>query len=517
MTMICQTVMEKTVIALRAARDAAVDADLVELRLDALDPSEIDVAGAMADRSKPVIVTCRPAWEGGGFAGSEDDRLRILREAIRCGAEYVDVEWRADSSRLLLRESTESTESTGRTTMVLSHHDFTGVPADLADRVRAMRATGAPVVKVAVMVNRLRECLTLRSAMGSPGSMEPPGPPGPLGSPGPPGLPGGHVAIAMGSAGHLTRVLPHAFGSRWTYAGAAAPGQLDAGVLAHRYRVRETGPATRVFGLAGAPVAQSASPAMHNAAFQYVGLDAVYVTFESADANEVIEVAAALGVEGLSVTAPLKSAFVQGTAMDETARAVGAVNTLKRSRDGTGAIEGRNFDGAGFLDPLERRGVDLAGRRVVVLGAGGAARSVAWALVSKGASVAISARDRARSEQLAGRLGVDVEAWPPAPSWDVLVNATPVGTWPSIEVSPIPREAVRGGLVYDLVYNPRETTLMRWARAAGLPALGGMEMLVGQACRQFEWWTGYSAERELFERAAVDYLGTDPTNLENLT
>jgi 3-dehydroquinate dehydratase/shikimate dehydrogenase len=471
-TLVCDTVMATTMAELRAARDAAKDADLVELRLDGV--TDLDVAGALAGRRRPVIVTCRPAWEGGRWTGFEAKRLEVLAEAVKLGAEYVDVEWRADRRRL---------PASDRTRIVLSHHDFHGIPADLADRVRAMRAEQPAVVKIAVTSSRLADCVTLRNAMA-----------------------GGdrHVAIAMGPAGQITRAWPAWLGSPWMYGGTAAPGMFSTRELLDVYRIRQTTSSTRVFGLAGAPLGHSASPAMHNAAFAALGIDAVYVPLETRDGEEFMSVASEIGLAGASVTAPLKeSLFAQSTPGDDISREVHAINTLRRGPNGW---EGRNFDIAGFLAPMDRRHVTLEGRRAVVLGAGGGARGAAWALKQRGATVEVSARRADRARSFAAAMDVCAGAWPPAGGWDVLVNATPVGTWPNVDATPIPAASVRGGLVYDLVYNPPETALLRSARAAGLETIGGLEMLVTQACLQCEWWTGREAPAAVIDRAARERI-----------
>jgi 3-dehydroquinate dehydratase/shikimate dehydrogenase len=275
------------------------------------------------------------------------------------------------------------------------------------------------------------------------------------------------------------------------------------------YRIRQTTPATKIFALAGAPLGHSASPAMHNSAIAAIGLDAVYVPLESADAGEFRQVADALGVAGASVTAPLKrTLFGDDVQTDEMVGRIGALNTLKRTEHGW---LGRNFDVAGFLTPIDRRSSRLRGMRAVVLGAGGAARAAVWALKTHGARVEVSARRPDQAARLARDFRVDVAAWPPAPGWDLLVNATPVGTWPHADQSPIDRASLRGGLVYDLVYNPLETQLMKDARAAGIDAIGGMEMLVAQACRQLEWWTGHDAPTAAVERGALEFLGRSVT------
>jgi 3-dehydroquinate dehydratase/shikimate dehydrogenase len=421
-----------------------------------------------------VIVTCRAAWEGGRFEGDEATRLGILARAIELGAEYVDVEWKADRRSLPVNPAS---------TLVLSHHDFGGMPADLAGLFRAMAAEQAGIVKVAVTPRCLRDCVTLRDAS----RIDVP-----------------HVAIAMGPIGQLTRVAPVLLGSQWTYGGTAAPGQTAVSDLVDVYRVGRQSAATALYAVAGAPLAHSASPAMHNAAFAALGMDAVYVTLETADAEELLDVGEAFGLRGASVTAPLKTgAFTLVPRHDELSGRIGALNTLRR--EGT-AWAGRNYDVAGFLSPFERRHESLRGRRCVVVGAGGAARTALWALQSHGARVEVAARREDRARTLAGEFGVAVSPWPPAPGWDLLVNTTPVGTWPDTDAMPIEAEAVRGRMVYDLIYNPEETRLLQVARAHGAETIGGLEMLVGQACHQFEWWTGQTAPRDIMAEAARRFL-----------
>jgi 3-dehydroquinate dehydratase / shikimate dehydrogenase len=468
---ICETVMAKTMKELRAARDASA-ADIVELRLDGV--ADLDVAGALADRRRPVIVTCRSAAEGGRFEGAEETRLGVLAQAIRLNAEYIDVEWRADRASLPWGKVTQ---------IVLSHHVFDGVPADLRDRVRAMRGEIVDVVKVAVTATSLRDCVSLRDAIAGHGR---------------------HVAIAMGEPGWITRTHPALFGSQWSYAGTAAPGQLSPTALRECYRIAKTTAATALYAIAGAPLAHSASPAMHNAAFRHLKIDAVFVPLESPDAADFNDIATAFGVQGASVTAPLKQAMLQFVGLqDREAEDIGTINTLRRGALGW---EARNFDADGFLAPIEARGWELWGKRAVVLGAGGAARTAAWVLSRQGAEVAIAGRDRGRTAALAEAVGVLATAWPPEGEWDLLVNATPVGTWPDHEHAPISLAAVKAERVYDLVYNPEDTRLLREARAAGADTLGGLDMLLAQAARQFEWWTGQPAPVEVMRSAALAFL-----------
>jgi len=472
------TVTAPTTAELRRRRDAVEDADLVELRLDTVsDPS---VAGALAGRRRPVIVTCRPVWEGGHFAGSEEARRQLLGEALALGAEYVDVEWRAGFTDLF--------RLTGGRRLVLSTHDFEAVPVDLVARARAMRATGAEVVKIAVKANRLSDCVPLLQLGAHMGQRD------------------GVVVMALGEYGLASRVLAARFGSAWSYAGpVAGVGQVSPAVLLHDYHFRSLTDSTDVYGLVGSPVSHSVSPAMHNAAFRATRLDAVYLPLPAVSVDDFLAFGRAIGLKGASVTIPFKVALLDR--VDEAyavARRVGAINTIQVA---DGRWIGGNTDASGFLQPLQERGVPLRGMRAAVVGAGGAARAVAIALAPSGAEISIHARTRAQAEEVAMIVSGRVGEWPPrAGSWDLLVNCTPVGMYPRVDETPIPADALTGRLVYDLVYNPTITRLLREAEQAGCETIGGLDMLLAQAQEQFQWWTGTRAPVGAMRAAAVKRL-----------
>jgi shikimate dehydrogenase len=236
----------------------------------------------------------------------------------------------------------------------------------------------------------------------------------------------------------------------------------------------------------------SFSPAMHNAAFCASGIDAVYVPLRAADFDDFLTYAAAMGLEGASITIPYKlDALRTAGRADDLTRSVGAANTMRRCGD---VWEATNTDVAGFLAPLEAAyGAPLAGARASVLGAGGASRAVIVALRSKGVQVTVHARRAEPARELADALGARAGEWPPAAgSWDVLVNCTPLGGAGLRQESPIAREGLTGRFVYDLTYGDGESALIRDAREMGCRTLGGLPMLVAQAERQFEWWTGQS-------------------------
>jgi 3-dehydroquinate dehydratase / shikimate dehydrogenase len=475
--LLCVTVSAADTGGLRRRRDEIVDADLVELRLDSV--ADPNVAAAIAGRRRPVIVTCRPRWEGGAFNGSEEARRRILAEALELGAEYVDIEMRAGFDDLVARE--------GGRRIVLSHHDFAGMPSDLTGLVQAMRATGAGVTKIAVRTASLSDCVSLRD----------------LGSRLRPGA--DLVLIGMGDFGIATRVLAGRFGSRWTYAGPiGAVGQLSADAMLRGYRFRRLGETTDVYGVVGLPVTHSVSPAMHNAAFDATRLDAVYLPLPAVSADDFVRFGKAFGVKGASITIPHKIAmFDRVDEVDAVARRVGAINTVCTNGD---RWIGGNTDVEGFLQPLTRRQT-LAGLRASVLGSGGAARAVSVALTATGCAVRLHARNRQRAEATAAVTGAGVgETVPERGSWDLLVNCTPVGMYPHVNETPIDGSLLTGRIVYDLVYNPVETRLLRDAARAGCQTIDGLEMLVAQAQEQFQRWTGVRPPADVMRDAALARL-----------
>ena len=467
---LCVTVTGRTFEAMRAGRIAAEPyADLVELRLDTMErPS---VKGLLEGRAKPVIVTCRPLREGGQFPGTEEERRRVLAQADRGGAEFIDVEFESTLLDLLAARNGHG--------VVVSKHDFCGSPEDIPGLLARMRAAGAEVTKLAVMAARLADMIPLLECARHDASQ---------------------VLIAMGGPGVASRILAAKFGSRWTYSGGgAAPGQLPPERLLSEFRFARIRRDTAVYGVLGRPVSHSLSPAMHNAGFAALGLNAAYVPLEAADVADFRTFAHASGLRGASVTAPFKIGVLE--MLDEVtpvAREVRAVNTITR-RDSRWV--GTNTDIDGFLDPLRRRG-GVRGCRVVVLGAGGAARAVVAGLRLEGAEVAVAARRKRQAAELAEWFGIKVAEWPPKGECDLLVNATPVGSGATPGIAAHPA-TVRAPRAYDLVYAPRETAFLDEYHEAGAETIGGLEMLIAQAERQFEIWTGQRPPQGLFEAAVA--------------
>jgi len=479
--LLCVTAAAPTMAELCRARDDAFatgGADLVEMRLDHADRP--DVAAALAGRKGPVILTCRAAWEGGRFSGSEEERRRILEQAMQAGAEYVDVEAAAGFAADLIA----ARRARG---IVVSRHQFDAPPREVESAYRHLRGLGAEVAKLAVAVDRLTDMLPLLE-LGQQDD-EP------------------HVLLAMGAAGVASRVLAARLRNRWTFAGdGVAPGQLSADRMLRHLHFRRIRPDATLYGVTGNPVMHSRSPIMHNAGFAALGLNAVYLPLEAADAADIAAFMRALDFKGISITAPFKVTLMPFVdELTDVARRVGAINTIVVRN---GRWIGDNTDVEGFLAPLA--GVPLRGNRTCVLGGGGAARAVAIALADSGADLLISARRDDAAREIAELAGGRVVAFPPpAKSWDVLINAIPAGPAAATE-SPMGHAPLDGRIVYDLVYEPEHTRLLVDARAAGCRTIGGLDMLIAQAERQFELWTGQRPAKGLFSSAARSVADRQP-------
>ena len=481
MAQLCETVTGTSMRELLAARDAATAGDMVELRLDGV--GDLDVAGALQGRRIPAVVTCRASWEGGRFNGSEDERRAILLRALDAGAEFVDVEWRAGFDDVIARDPAR---------VVVSFHDFTGKPAGLDDRVAAMRRTGAGTIKVAYASRTLSDTLPLRTI----------------------GEAGNAVVIGMGEPGVPSRLLAARYGSRWTFAGqAVAPGQMPAARMCDVFRFRAVRATTRLFGVVSRTALHSLSPVMHNAAFAAAGIDAVYVPLTTDDFGDFLTYADAMGFEGASVTIPFKLDALDAAAVKEPiAAAVGAANTLRRRA----SWEATNTDVDGFLAPLDELVPNgIAGVRASVLGAGGSARAVVAGLVARGARVSVHARRAEQAADVAQAFGAAPLPLPPAPgSWDLLVNCTPLGGANRRHESPMAGAPLDGRAVYDLTYGDGDSALIAGARQAGCLVLDGLPMLIAQAERQFEWWTGQRPAPGVMKAAALRALGRTATTHE---
>jgi len=484
--MLCVSLMPETTDQAREALHRVAGlADLAEVRLDAMRIFDLD---RLLDHPPcPVIITCRPAREGGLYDGPEADRLEALRRAVRLGARYVDVEH--DSLSLLGDVPPER--------VIASYHNFHETPRDLLAIHRRLAESGAGTVKVAVTAGHILDTVPVLRLLQDARVPT--------------------IALSMGERGLLTRILAPKYGAALTYAAddtgpEAAPGQVTLGLMRDLYRADRIGPATEVYGVVADPVAHSVSPQIHNAAFAEIGCDAVYLPlWVEGDPADFVRAMKPFDFSGYSVTIPHKQTVMPAAdEIEPVARRIGAVNTLQRRPDGS--LFATNTDWTAGLSAIEAvvgKGW-LRGKRALGLGAGGVGRAMAFGLAERGARLTLTDVDAGRAEALADELGAatcspdDVADVP----CDVLLNCTPVGMHPKTDASPVPREALREGLVvYDAVYNPAETRLLREARQAGCRTVAGLDHFVRQAVEQFELWTGRPAPVERMRQVVVEALG----------
>ncbi len=427
-------------------------ADCVEVRLDYLqNPRES--SSARWDRLPvPVIATCRGKERGGEFDGSVQDEIQILEQAIRNGAQFADIDYRF-------------AKSIPGAQVIASFHDFAATPGDIASVLGRACAGEAQIAKVATFVgswadNERLLALTARN------------------------WPKPAIVAGMGDMGQITRIIGPARGSFLTYAAstnASAPGQLTLREMRDVYRFRRITRATRLLGIVGNPLGHSLSPVIHNRAFDVLGLDFIYIKFPAADVKDFFDHAHAVGIEGFSVTIPHKTAVTPF--LDELtpeAREAGAVNTVSSRK---GKWIGDNTDVHGVRAALASVGFDPAGKRVVILGAGGASKAAVMALKGVKQITVLPRRDVPNASNY---------------ECDLLINATPLGMYPMVDQLPF-QGPIHADVVLDMVYNPPITRLLRSAADQGKTVIQGTTMFLAQAARQFEIWTGQRAPSEVFE------------------
>lgn len=503
---ICISICESTVDALQSAITAAAKVgDLIEVRLDCLNPEELETRASLIteilkNSACESILTFRPADQGGQRQLDDETRQAFWSGAIFSDSLF-DVE-------LEMSERFNSTESASNLPIdwsrtICSQHDFTGMPRNLDQIYERMIGTPARILKIAVLAGDATDCLPvfrlLERARSEGREM---------------------IGIAMGTAGIATRILGPSRGSYLTYASLdsetpTAPGQISVSQLKEVYRLEKIDHQTEIFGLIGLPVSHSVSPWVHNSAFAALGKNAVFIPFEVHDVKAFIKrmidpLTRELdwNVRGLSVTAPHKSEVMEQLDwIEPAAKEMGAVNTVVVE---DAALRGYNTDARGFITPLIQKFGDLAGSRCAVLGAGGAAKAAVWALKQADAQATIFARNPTKGQALAERFSVASRNLEEASfaDFDVVINATPLGTAGQLEQkTPATAQRLRGArLAYDLVYNPIETTFLREARDVDCETLGGLAMLVAQAVEQFRLWTGDAAPEDVMYAAAQQGL-----------
>ena len=467
---------------------------LVELRLDFL-MTPPNLKRLLPERPCPVIVTCRREKDGGRWTKSEEQRQMLLRQAIAAGVEYVDLE----------EDIAASIPRFGKTKRIVSYHNFQETPEDLNALYFKLNNLNADIIKVVTMAHGPHDNIRLLRLMRHARVPT--------------------VAFCMGEFGQPSRVLAGKFGAPFSYATfhaerTMAPGQISYQQMKEAYRYEKINADTEVYAVIADPVAHSLSPQIHNAAFDSLGLNKVYVPFRvpPEELSQFLSDCREFGIKGLSVTIPHKEEIIQYLQkFDEASQEIGACNTVIWKED---EMVGLNTDYKAAMNSLDavfggaEGSSGLKGKTALVLGAGGVARAIVLGLKRREADIVIASRTAQRADDLATFCKGKSIGWGlrHTVKADLLVNCTPVGMHPNLDDTPLEAKHIRRDqVVFDTVYNPENTLFIKQARELGCEVITGIDMFVGQAALQFKHFTDRQAPadtmRDVVRRAisAVKY------------
>ena len=481
--------------------------DLVELRVDCLDPDERLLIRRFPELAGlPVILTIRRDIDGGHFTGGEGARVKLLARGLayanadrRFNFAYVDIEEDFDVPSL------EEAARTFGTRVIRSCHNLKGVIDDIPAKIKSMQRAGDEIVKVAVMVKSTSDVLRVFKAAKTCAGQE-------------------KILICMGHYGIYSRILAERFGSFLSYSSAlsesevpGAAGQIDVKELAELYRFRKITKKTKVFGIAGNPLKASISPWFFNTVFGIENADAVYVPFPTDSIAELLRLARGLEVEGLSITVPHKEAVLREISdWSEAVHSIGACNTINRLQDGW---FGENTDCTGFSDSLLNflNKKNLKHQKITIIGAGGAARAVAAEVHRLGGKALILNRTVQKAKDIASLYnfqwrGLDKNGIEMTAKYsDIIIQTSSVGMEGYEASDPLETYTFTGKeAVMDLIYTPAETPFLKRAAAAGCRTINGYDMVIRQACLQYVSFMGKEIPAPLLTR--VNETGTKVWN-----
>jgi 3-dehydroquinate dehydratase/shikimate dehydrogenase len=481
---------------LATAESMARDNPLLEFRLDYLKQPLAALAKIRrfleTHRYATAIATCRRAASGGKFKGSLAAQLEVLSKAHAAGCQIVDLELES-----ALRAKPEAlARLRSRAGLIVSFHDFHGT-RHLEQTLGKMLKVPADFYKVVSTATTLSDNVAMMKFVQAESDQH------------------ALIGLCMGEQGIISRVLSVRAGSVFTFGAVnaglkTAAGQVSVADLHGAYRIDQVDAATRIYGVAGDPIAHSLSPVIMNTALRRENVNAVYLPLHAKTLKDLIHCVREIPLHGLSIAMPYKQAilpYLDNT--DAHTAKIGACNTVVRGQEGK--LYGFNTDIAGIIRPLEQR-LAIEGAKVLVLGAGGAARAAVFALKERAAEVWILNRTSVKGQKLARQAKARTipSAGLSKVAFDVIVNATPVGMGNTRDC-PLKDEEIQARVVFDMVYDPVETHLLQVARTKGIAVIPGIEMFVQQAARQFEIWTGKPAPAGEMLRAVAAALQERPT------
>jgi len=468
---------------------ASKHADIVELRIDyipELQNALTCIEESLKSKTKPVIITNRPEREGGEFTGSEQDRLHLLQKAIDLGADYVDVEY--DSIKQITRRNSSK--------IIISSHNFKETPHNLSKIYDDICQQKPDIVKIVAYANDITDNFRIFELLKSAKVPT--------------------ISFCMGESGYISRILTSKFGGFLTFASLekgkeSAPGQLTEDELSNIYHFKEINRETTLYGIIGNPVSHSMSPAIHNAAFTEKGINNIYVPLKITDIDTFMRECRKIDFQGFSVTIPHKESVLPLLDdLDPNARRIGAINTIVNRN---GKLTGYNTDCMaavmGLECSLKETDEILNNKKVSIIGAGGAARAIAFGLKEKGCDITIFNRTTERAEKLSHDVKCKFESFEEIHQIDsdILINTTSIGMFPNVDQTPVPKNILKEGMiVFDAVYNPIETRLLQDAKEQGCHTVNGLSMFINQAAEQFRLWTDIDAPIELMTKVVKEML-----------
>jgi len=491
-------------------------AEMLELRTDYLENLNVDLvknliarAKTAAGKSMPIIVTCRAKGEGGAIGYTDRLRVDVLIAALKAGAEFIDFEYESFLSTENQERIKLALSENSKARLIMSAHNFKTKFADIGKLYRhILTLYPAAIPKLVYTTNHINDCFEAFDLLHNTS--------------------GERIIFCMGEASLVSRIIAKKLGSFVTFASvddktATAPGQLTIEQFKELYHYDDINPDTKLYGVIADPVAHSASPAVHNTCFTSMGINKLYLPllvkggkkgFDEFMRNAMVR--NWLGFRGFSITIPhkvnaLNFAKENNGEIEPLAKRIGAVNTLLIGKDGK--LAGYNTDYAGALDAitstLKITRADLKDLPVVVIGAGGVARAIVAGLSDVGAKVKIYNRTVKKAEGLAAEFDCDFAGLDDLSNLDakLVINCTSIGMHPNIDETPLPKEYIKKGIaVFDTVYNPAETLLLKQARQAGCKTIDGVSMFISQAIVQFKFFTGQNANAKLMRKAISNCL-----------
>jgi 3-dehydroquinate dehydratase/shikimate dehydrogenase len=476
--------------------------ELAEIRIDLIKDLDLSEINNKFDK-KRIIVTNRKKDEGGLFEGSESERISPLIDALKIGFGFIDIE--SSSIDSLHNLISKRREYNSKTNIIISYHNFEETPQNLKEILLQMENQGHDIVKIVAYAKDISDNLRIKDLVSSRSSQNKK-----------------IISFLMGEKGEISRILCNSWGSYTSYAplrgvGKTALGQIPIEDLNDVYRSGSINNTFDIYGLIGNPVKESIGYYVHNKLFSYYNMDAVYLNFLVDDLDRFMSSFKGQ-FKGLCVTMPFKERIVPFlNKIDTMAQKIGAINTIKKNNEG---LFGTNTDWIGAVYSIEKL-TSINNKKVLILGAGGAGKAIAFGIANRQGEVIISNRDEKKALELSKNLGAETVLWEDRNDveFDILVNATKIGMTPEENNCPMEdsffTKDLSGITVFDAVYSPLETRLLTRSREQGAKIANGLDMYIGQAMAQFELWTGIKPSSEKMEKFSKEALEMRSKHNEN--